>query len=219
VVPTGPVARIGLPAWMQGLRHACPRCRAAIELDADRGARCPRCGFQAPVDRGIYRFVEQADPINSWQSTYDDVAIGSLSDTSAGLLFRSPVQERVATFRRLCGDVAADARILDVGCANGMFWQALFPGRPAVGVDFSFQMCAQARARGMLVYQSDALALPFADAQFDLVYGAGLLEHIEDLTALFAELAGVCRVGGRIAVGTANKVSLARLVMRQGRRG
>ena len=75
-----------------------------------------------------------------------------------------------------------------------------------------------ARARGMLAYQADALALPFADEQFDLVYGAGLLEHIEDLQTLFAELARVCRPSGRIVVGSANATSIARRVMRLVRR-
>ena len=82
----------------------------------------------------FYRFVAHTDPVNDWQETYDEVAIGSLGDTTAGLLYRSPLEQRVATFRRLCGRVAPGARILDVGCANGMFWEALLERRPTVGV-------------------------------------------------------------------------------------
>jgi SAM-dependent methyltransferase len=84
------------------------------------------------------------------------------------------------------------------------------PAWTQVGIDFSFEMCVLARARGMLAYQADALALPFADEQFDLVYGAVRLEHIDDLGTLFAELGRVCRPNGRVVVGTANRASLAR---------
>jgi SAM-dependent methyltransferase len=60
--------------------------------------------------------------------------------------------------------------------------------------------------------------LPFGDAQFDLVYAGGLLEDIEELLAVLAELSRVCRLGGRVVVGSANKVSIARHVMRLMRR-
>jgi len=207
-----------LASCAEGVQHACPRCKTAIAISEGQSPRCSSCGFQATIDRGVYRFMVQSGPINDWQNTYDEVATGSLRDTRASLLYRSPVEQRVATFRLLCGDLPMGARILDVGCANGMFGEALLNGHPTVGVDFSLEMCVLARARGMIAYQADALALPFADEQFDLVYGAGLLEHISDLAGLFAELARVCRPGGRVVVGTANKVSLARRVMRLVRR-
>ena len=206
------------PWWPKDLRYTCPHCRAGIELIEGRSARCPHCSFEMVIDRGVYRFVPQTGTINDWQDTYDKVATGSLGDTGAGLLYRSPLHQRVATFRHLCGEVSAGARILDVGCADGVFWQALLDRRPVVGIDFSFEMCLLARNLGMLAHQADALALPFADGQFDLIYCAGLLEHVDDLSKLFAELSRVCRIGGRIVVGTANKVSLARRAMRVVRR-
>src|SRR5262249_14820403 len=84
----------------------------------------------------------------------------------------------------------------------------------AVGVDFSFEMCVLANRRGLLTYQADALALPFADNQFDLVYAAGVLEHLDDLEKALTELVRVCRPGGRIVIGTANRSPLVRQVMR-----
>lgn len=161
----------------------------------------------------MYRFVAASGQPGDWQDTYDKVATGALADTSSGLLYRSPVAHRLRTYRRLCGDMPAAARILDAGCANGAFAELLF-GRPVVGVDFSFEMCVQACRRGHLAHQADALALPFADDQFDLVCAAGLLEHIEALPAVCAELARVCRPGGRVVLGTGNRLSLARRLMR-----
>src|SRR5947209_8479129 len=210
-------AAAGVPPWVRDVQHACPRCRTAIEL-SEGGASCPSCGFRVATDRGVYRFVAQAGAVQYWQDTYDAMATGALPDTGPGLLYRSPVQQRVAAFRHLCGDITAASRILDVGCADGTFWEALLDRRPAIGVDFSLEMCVLARARGMIAYQADALALPFADNQFDLVYCAGLLEHIADLPTLFAELARICRPGGRVVVSTGNKLSLARQVMHLVRR-
>ncbi|RLV49302.1 methyltransferase domain-containing protein [Nocardioides mangrovicus] len=50
------------------------------------------------------------------------------------------------------------------------------------------------------IKEGDALALPFADAEFDRVVAAEILEHVPaDLTAI-AELARVLRPGGTMAV-------------------
>ena len=46
----------------------------------------------------------------------------------------------------------------------------------------------------------DALALPFADASFDRLIAAEVLEHVPDDRAAIAELARVLRPGGRLAV-------------------
>ena len=90
--------------------------------------------------------------------------------------------------------------------------------RPALGIDYSLSMCALARARGMVAYQANAVALPFADAQFDIIYSAEMLQFIDDLPALFAEFARVCRPGGRIVVSTPNAASLLRRGLKVARR-
>jgi len=50
------------------------------------------------------------------------------------------------------------------------------------------------------IKQGDALSLPFADAEFDRVVAAEVLEHIPDDEAAIAELARVLRPGGTMAV-------------------
>ena len=50
------------------------------------------------------------------------------------------------------------------------------------------------------IKQGDALALPFADDEFDVVVAAEVLEHIPDDTGAMAELARVLRPGGTLAV-------------------
>jgi ubiquinone/menaquinone biosynthesis C-methylase UbiE len=116
----------------------------------------------------------------------------------------------IDTFRRLCGHLPAAALVLDVGCGNGLFSEAMFGQRQIVGVDYSLGMCSRARSRGMRVYHADAMALPFADAQFDLVYSAEIVQYIDDLPAFIAELARVCRPGSAIIISTLNRSSLLR---------
>jgi ubiquinone/menaquinone biosynthesis C-methylase UbiE len=90
--------------------------------------------------------------------------------------------------------------------------------QPAVGVDYSIAMCALAEAKGMAAYNADIMALPFAEQQFDLIYCAGIIQYIDDLPGLLAEFARVCRTGGRIVIGTVNRTSLMRRVLRVWRR-
>ena len=126
--------------------------------------------------------------------------------------YQWPIQHRyiVEGFRRIFGKNLPETAILDVGCGNGLFWQAVFDRQPAVGIDFSLPMGLLAHAKGMRVYQADATALPFADDQFDLVYSAEIVQCIPDLEAFIRELARVCRPGGRIVVSTLNGNSLLR---------
>lgn len=201
-----------LPTWAQDLQYACPRCRANIDLREGVVMSCSTCGFETQIVRGIHCFVATSDVVDDWRNTYENLAASPLGDTSAGVQYRSLRQQGyiVAAFRGLCGEVPEGTRILDVGCGNGLFRQTLLPERNVVGVDYAIGMCAIARARGMLAYQADALALPFADEQFDLVYAPEMMQHLSNLKALFAELARVCRGGGKIVVSTSNRFSLAR---------
>lgn len=114
----------------------------------------------------------------------------------------------------MCGEIAQDARILEVGCGNGIFWQSLLNGRPIVGIDYSLAMCARASARGIAAFHAEATNLPFGVEQFDLIYSAEVLQYIDDVPAFCAELARVCRPGGRIVVSTLNRTSLLRRTAR-----
>jgi len=52
---------------------------------------------------------------------------------------------------------------------------------------------------------SDARSLPFHDAQFDLVYTMGTVEHFADTDSAIAEIHRVLRPGGHAVVGVPNK--------------
>lgn len=200
------------------IQHACPRCRSAITL-TNTGGTCTGCGFRVTLTNDIYSFVGPEDAADDWQRTFDNLAGGEGGDTAAGLGFVSPAQHRylIEAFQQACGPIGANLRILDVGCGNGLFSAGLSHGRAVVGIDYSLNMCLRARKRGLIAHQGNALALPFADAQFDLVYSSELAQCIDDLAALLAELTRVCSTGGRIVISTLNGSSLLRRALRAAR--
>lgn len=101
--------------------------------------------------------------------------------------------------------------LLDAGCGEGRHcFGALERGARVVGVDLdrpSLQRAAGAlrfrgREKGALaaMLQGDAFHLPFADATFDRVICAEVMEHVHDYRGAARELARVTKPGGRVAV-------------------
>jgi SAM-dependent methyltransferase len=112
-------------------------------------------------------------------------------------------------FSRL-GLVPGD-RVLDVGCGEGRHTLSAWLEHPvhAVGLDLSAGDLATAAGRRdefahgaprpahASFLRGSALALPFADATFDVVVCSEVLEHIHDHRGVLAEIARVLKPGGR----------------------
>ncbi len=106
-------------------------------------------------------------------------------------------------------------RVLDMGCGAGRHaFEAFRRGADVVAFDQDgdelagvLDLFGAMRAAGEVpagaeadIKQGDALALPFADGEFDRVVAAEVLEHIPADTAAMAELSRVLRPGGTMAV-------------------
>ncbi|WP_189209704.1 methyltransferase domain-containing protein [Actinokineospora fastidiosa] len=93
-------------------------------------------------------------------------------------------------------------RALDIGSGTGSEVAALrAAGADAVGVEPNAGMRAVAAARhGDHFVDGDALALPFADASFDVVRCERVFQHLADPAGAAREIARVLRPGGRTAV-------------------
>jgi SAM-dependent methyltransferase len=111
--------------------------------------------------------------------------------------------------------VAPGDRVLDLGCGGGRHAFALLrKGASVVALDYSASeveevatMFAAMREAGevpadacAVAMRGDAYRLPFADASFDVIVAAEVLEHLHDDARAFAELERVLKPGGRIAV-------------------
>ncbi|MDP6376855.1 MAG: class I SAM-dependent methyltransferase [Pseudomonadales bacterium] len=111
-------------------------------------------------------------------------------------------------------DLRQGERLLDLGCGEGRHAiTAYLEGEvQVVGVDLSLQDLGTASARFAefenpdLVNRSlgfingSGLRLPFADASFDKVICAEVLEHVPDYNGMLSEIRRVLKPGGLLAV-------------------
>lgn len=100
--------------------------------------------------------------------------------------------------------------VLDVGCGTGTLAIAAMkhvgPGGSVHGIDASPEMLARAKKKAakasakVLFQNSLAEALPFPDAQFDLVTTTVMLHHLPKKTrqACVSEICRVLKPGGRV---------------------
>jgi len=98
--------------------------------------------------------------------------------------------------------------VVDVGCGTGRalpaLRQAVGPDGAVIAADLTPEMLDAARpkataARAALVI-ADARRLPFADASADVLFAAGLVNHLPDPEAGLGELARVTGNGGLLVL-------------------
>jgi demethylmenaquinone methyltransferase/2-methoxy-6-polyprenyl-1,4-benzoquinol methylase len=124
---------------------------------------------------------------------------------------------RAHTARRLQSILERpDALVLDLCCGTGDLAFALARAGKAriVGADFAHPMLVRAREKSaalappasqtevtpMLLFEADALRLPFASDSFDLVTSAFGFRNLADYEAGLREIQRVLRPGGTIAI-------------------
>lgn len=105
-------------------------------------------------------------------------------------------------------NIRADDLVLDLGIGTGASL-SFYPrdrGR-IIGVDLSSGMLRECRkklrARGLdnaIVFQADALRLPFADSVFDQVFISHVISVVSDPYRLMREAQRVARPGARIVI-------------------
>jgi SAM-dependent methyltransferase len=113
---------------------------------------------------------------------------GPLARLAAPFAARARARRHERFFART--GLAADARVLDVGC-GALGLRALEPQLDITGVD----LYDQPSYPGPFVRADAAEGLPFADGEFDLVYCSSVIEHVapEQRAAFAAEVRRVGR--------------------------
>jgi SAM-dependent methyltransferase len=108
---------------------------------------------------------------------------------------REPLVRWLRTEARSAHDALGPYRLLDVGCGEKPY-RDLFASYASehVGVDPVANPSAE--------LQGPIEALPVADASFDVVLCAQVLEHVDDPAQAVCELARVVRPGGRVLLST-----------------
>jgi SAM-dependent methyltransferase len=134
---------------------------------------------------------------------------GSTADVWSGATYErlaetfAPIHDRVVTLL----DVESGTRVLDVACGTGgVALRAARAGADVVGIDISADQLAKARraaaAEGLEIQldEGDCQELPYGDAEFDAVASAFGAIFADDHARMAAELARVCRPGGRLVL-------------------
>jgi ubiquinone/menaquinone biosynthesis C-methylase UbiE len=97
---------------------------------------------------------------------------------------------------------------LDVGCGTGRAMPALReavgPTGRVLGIDLTPEMLTVARDLGRQrhgdLLLGDADRLPVRDGEVDVIFAAGLVNHLADVDPVLTELARVARPGARLAL-------------------
>lgn len=124
--------------------------------------------------------------------------------TGEGAVFARPGQATLPWLEPLRPDMI----VLDVACGAAHVTEQAAPSvRQVVGIDLTPALLRLAadrlRAAGItnvLLQEGNASRLPFLDASFDLVLCRASLHHFPDPRQPVAEMARVCRPGGRVVV-------------------
>jgi pseudaminic acid biosynthesis-associated methylase len=117
------------------------------------------------------------------RNTFDIETLDRLYRKNYGVV-RREINERA-----LC-DIAKEASILEVGCSTGnqllLLQQMGYSNLSGVELQPYALEIARRRLSGVTLKQGSALALPYADSCFDLVFTSGVLIHISPHDLLLA---------------------------------
>jgi 2-polyprenyl-6-hydroxyphenyl methylase/3-demethylubiquinone-9 3-methyltransferase len=131
---------------------------------------------------------------------------------------------RLGYIRRvLVDEVGIDLRgkkTLDVGCGGGILAEEFARlGCDVTGIDPSEKSIeaarSHARQEGLAIdYRiGTGEALPFPDASFELAYCCDVLEHVDDVNRVVAEISRILQPGGIFFYDTINRTFRSKLVM------
>jgi SAM-dependent methyltransferase len=109
-------------------------------------------------------------------------------------------------------DIRPSARILDIGCGDGKYTQALgsaLKTEKLFGVDFSPEAVRLASKMGVDAHSCDVdnSELPFEDGTFDVVYCGSLIELVIDGDHLLEEIHRVLSPQGTLIITSPNLAS------------
>lgn len=140
---------------------------------------------------------ERASTVDHWESYWLGHQDLGRTYSTGGRLVREILSD---------GPVAG-RRVLEVGAGSGRDALGLVrAGAVGMVLDYSPASLelvqAQARAQRLVIHlvRADALAMPFRDGAFDVVFHQGLLEHFRDPMPLLQENVRVVGRGGRVVV-------------------
>ena len=125
-----------------------------------------------------------------------------------GFVYRVRRRLEARRLLRWCRGLPEDARILDVGCGDGLHLGLLREfGRPnwtVEGVDADARAVAAARSAGLTIHHGQVEGMGFSPESFHLVLLIMTVEHLSDPAAALRTVAKLLAPGGRVVLVTDN---------------
>jgi 2-polyprenyl-3-methyl-5-hydroxy-6-metoxy-1,4-benzoquinol methylase len=207
----------------------------AVELEA---ADCPLCG-SVPAARvlsgrdllhdlpGEYTVVECSGcgllrtnprPTPETIGYYYPLDYGPYLGTVVGSQAESGLVAKLVTLGKqimqtkvVAIPVMAPGRLLEIGCASGSYLHAMAAqGWQVEGIEFSPEAAASARKLGYRVDAGAVETIEREDAEFDLIAGWMVLEHLHQPLTVLRKLRQWVKPQGKLAISVPNAGSIER---------
>ncbi|MFA5153052.1 MAG: class I SAM-dependent methyltransferase [Clostridia bacterium] len=106
--------------------------------------------------------------------------------------------------------IQKDIKIIELGCGIARLLpriKANFPEAEVHGLDYSTVAINRMKNlhRSIEYIKGDFLNTPYRDGYFDYVLNGDSIEHLEDPGLLIAEMARICKSGGKLIISTPDK--------------
>jgi len=137
----------------------------------------------------------------------------TLEDEISRVSESQPVaRARIARLRRVM-DLPDRPRVLDLGCASGVYLTALeqlgcesFGLEPFEGARNNAAMLLEKFSMPSRIVGGVAEQIPFGDESFDIVYASSVIEHVVGIEETFAEIYRVLKPGGAFWFSSASSM-------------
>ncbi len=166
------------------------------------------------MQRRMARVVREDDIKRFWQDApVDESAFGDIKNNFAGdwgAFFTAYDKWRYAGQRHILSALDQfdwnGKRVLEIGLGQGADSEQLIRrGARWSGIDLTPESVERLRARLKIhnlpyeeLHQGSALALPFQNEQFDMVYSHGVLHHIPEINSAQHEIRRILKPNGRL---------------------